>query len=132
MVGVIFKGANQMSTLNYIDENGNINKTGCIPKNYPASNIQMANGESVEETISTLKSGTITLPYQSQYYCQKDITVPSGAKVVANFVFGIGAYNKTSGVMINNLSDTTARIIAYASGGSFVSGDSVDVNYICF
>lgn len=43
-----------MSTLNYIDENGHINKAGCIPQNYPASLIKMANGESVEDALNGL------------------------------------------------------------------------------
>lgn len=35
-----------MSTLNYIDENGNINKAGVIPKNYPSTNISYDNSQS--------------------------------------------------------------------------------------
>ena len=72
-----------MSTLNYIDENGNINKAGVIPKNYPASNIKMANGESVEDamikytevtyTIEALPAGGYkklgAIPYQSCIGC---------------------------------------------------------------
>lgn len=49
-----------MATLNYIDENGNIHKAGVIPKNYPASNIKMANGDSVEDTLNKYKNITVT------------------------------------------------------------------------
>lgn len=34
-----------MATLNYIDKNGNINKAGIIPNNYPASHISLSGGE---------------------------------------------------------------------------------------
>lgn len=114
-----------------IKKNGTDYKLPMLAEHYPADRVYL-HGDIEKNVEDALKSGTITVPYVSQYYCQKDITVPSGAKVVANFIYGAGAYNKTSGVMITNLTDTTVRIIAFSSGGSFASGDSVDVNYICF
>ena len=114
-----------------IKKNGTDYKLPMLAEHYPADRVYL-HGDIEKNVEDALKSGTITLPYTSQYYCQKDITVPSGAKVVANFVYGTGAYNKTSGVMVSNLTDTTAKIIAFSSGGTFTSGDSVDVNYICF
>ena len=40
-----------MSTLNYIDENGNINKVGVIPNGYPARNIKLADGTNVQDAF---------------------------------------------------------------------------------
>ena len=79
---------------------------------------------------SNIVSGSVSLVYQSAYYCSKDVTIPSGARLVANFLNGIGAYNKTSGIMITNLTATSARITAYSSGGNYTSGDTVGANYI--
>lgn len=79
---------------------------------------------------SNIVSGSVSLVYQSAYYCSKDVTIPSGALLVANFLNGIGAFNKTSGIMITNLTTTSARITAYSSGGNYTSGDTVSANYI--
>lgn len=65
-----------MSTLNYIDKNGNINKAGVIPKNYPASNIKMANGESVEDAVKTLTVIDDITPTSAG--ATKDISFPTG------------------------------------------------------
>ena len=89
-----------MSTLNYIDENGNINKVGCIPNGYPATNIGYNNSQSglsadnVQEAIDEVNISfshyTINSPALSSYNgalggYQEAVTIPS-ADVPSNCV----------------------------------------------
>lgn len=108
-----------MSTLNYIDENGNINKAGIIPKNYPASNIQMANGKSVEDAVSALSglkiyklSGTTASTVNTFVY----LPLPSGVDADKMFVLGNNVRNSIYGWYYSN----SPSVICFADSSNGV------------
>jgi len=62
-----------MSTLNYIDENGNINKAGVIPNGYPASNIKLSDGRSVQDLTNSGFGTAVNV----KTYTSSDYVAPS-------------------------------------------------------
>lgn len=107
-----------MSTLNYIDENGNINKAGCIPKNYPASNIKMANGESVESAIGTQSVMTaITPPATSAITSQGGIFYIRKGNNAILVLNGITVASAGNNQYLFSIPDTSISNMLVAAGG---------------
>lgn len=65
-----------MSTLNYIDENGNINKAGVIPSNYirKVDELEDAVGKTKYKTFAV----NIDTSWGNWYQCASPISIPLG------------------------------------------------------
>lgn len=59
-----------------VNKNGKEYPVGVIPKNYPASNIKMANGDSVEEAVKAIE--IIESTTSASAGGTKDISFPTG------------------------------------------------------
>lgn len=93
-----------------INKNGKTYEGGVIPKNYPASNIKMANGKSVEDALTWKRfvedslSSSITLNTNSFKEVMVDTGVVAGSTgAKLSFVFAKGyATKKIAGLYSSN------------------------------
>ena len=139
-----------MSTLNYIDENGNINKAGVIPKNYPASKISYNNSQSglsatkVQGAIDELRSADNIMMSDGVTSVESAITniVMDSISISDLGALSNGASGYKSGTCPTHSGYTPVVAVAQASrigavGGNLMtncslSGNTYYVNYKAF
>lgn len=106
-----------MSTLNYIDENGHINKAGCIPQNYPSTNIGYNNSQSglsadnVQEAIDELRSADNIMMSDGETSVEEEVLSKAYLKK-------LGSINSNGGSIVVTVSSSYQGLLLIGGGAN--------------